>query len=89
MSAATGFPAPGQEDLAIAEKKSVALTCITEAWETALAEGVDAEIIAHAALFTALSDLISTYGEEAVAALVERLPDRVRTGEFTLDRLVQ
>lgn len=89
MSEATGFPARRQEELAIAEKKHVALTYLTEAWEEALAEGVDSEILAHAALFAALSNLISTYGEDAVAGLAERLPERIRAGEFTLERRVQ
>jgi len=89
MSEATGFDARRQEDLAIAEKKRVALTYLIEAWEEAVAEGVDSEILAHAALFAALSDLISTYGEEAVAGLAQRLPERIRAGEFTLDRQVQ
>lgn len=78
-----------EEDLAIAEKKRVALSCLSDAWEEALAEGVDTEILAHAALFTALADLIATYGEEPVAALAKRLPERIRAGEFTLDRQVQ
>jgi hypothetical protein len=89
MSEATEVTARRQEDLTIAEKKRVALSYLTEAWEEAVAEGVDPEILAHAALFAALSDLISTYGEEAVAGLAERLPDRVRAGEFTLERCVQ
>lgn len=89
MSEATGFDARRQEDLAIAEKKRVALTYLVEAWDEAVAEGVDSEILAHAALFAALSDLISTYGEEAVAGLAQRLPERIRAGEFTLDRQVQ
>ena len=87
MSEATGFDARRQEDLAIAEKKRVALTYLIEAWDEAIAEGVDSEILAHAALFAALSDLISTYGEEAVAGLAQRLPERIRAGEFTIERL--
>lgn len=78
-----------QEDATIAEKKRVALAYLSEAWDEALAEGVDSEILAHAALFAALSDLISTYGEDAVADLVERLPERIHAGEFTLDKSVQ
>lgn len=89
MSEATGFDARRQEDLAIAEKKRVALAYLIEAWDEAIAEGVDSEILAHAALFAALSDLVSTYGEEAVADLAQRLPERIRAGEFTLDRQVQ
>jgi len=40
-------------------------------------------------LFAALSDLVTTYGEDAVAGLAERLPDRIRASEFTLERVVQ
>jgi hypothetical protein len=78
---------PSREE--IAEKKRVALAYLGEAWDGALAEGVDSEILAHAALFTALSDLIGTYGEEAVAELAESLPSRVRSLEFSLTRIVQ
>jgi hypothetical protein len=77
------------DDAAIAEKKRVALAYLTEAWDGAIAEGVDSEILAHAALFTALSDLISVYGEDAVADLAETLPNRVRAQEFTIGRQIQ
>jgi hypothetical protein len=89
MSEGTEFIAQHQDEVTIAEKKRVALSYLAEAWEEAVAEGVDPEILAHAALFTALADLTSIYGEEAVAGLAERLPERVRAGEFTLDRSVQ
>lgn len=79
-------PAPGADDLAtIAEKKRVALAYLSEAWDGAMAEGVDPEILAHAALFTALVDLIATYGEEPVAELATSLPRRIRDLEFTVD----
>jgi len=89
MSEATESMTRGHDDVTIAEKKRVALTYLAEAWEEAVAEGVDPEILAHAALFTALADLVSTYGEEAVAGLAERLPERIRAGEFSVDRSVQ
>jgi hypothetical protein len=85
----TELMAQQHDDLAIAEKKRVALTYLSEAWDEAVAEGVDSEILAHAALFASLSDLITTYGEEAVAGLAERLPERIRAGEFTLEKSVQ
>ena len=69
----------------IAEKKRVALAYLSDAWDGALAEGVDSEILAHAALFTALCDLIATYGEEPVAELAKSLPKRIRALEFTVD----
>jgi hypothetical protein len=89
MSEATESMTRHQEDLAIAEKKQVALSYLIEAWDEALADGVDSEILAHAALFAALSDLVTTYGEDAVADLAKRLPERIRASEFTLDRQVQ
>jgi hypothetical protein len=73
------------EDITIAEKKRVALAYLSEAWDGAIAEGVDSEILAHAALFTALCDLIATYGEEPVAELATSLPRRIRALEFTVD----
>jgi len=76
-----------QEDFAIAEKKRAALDYLTEAWDEALAEGIDPEILAHAALFAALSDLIRIYGEDPVAGLVATLGDRIKRAEFTLDRV--
>lgn len=76
------------DDAVIAEKKRAALAYLSAAWDEAVAEGIDPEILAHAALFAALSDLITTYGEEAVAELVGTLGERVRRSEFTLDRKV-
>ena len=77
------------EDTAIAEKKRLALSYLNEAWNEALAEGVDPEILAHVALFTALSDLVETYGEAAVAELVGTLPNRIESREFSLRQAVQ
>ena len=65
-------------------EKQLALQLLLDAWEEAAYEGVDRDCIATTAIFAALSELISTYGEEPVAAMCERLPDRVRGGEFTL-----
>jgi len=89
MSTAAEQTALVQEERAIAEKKRLALAFLTEAWDEALAEGVDSEILAHAALFAALSDLVMTYGEEAVADLANTLSRRIRAFEFSLVRQVQ
>ena len=72
-----------------AEPKYVALQYILEAWEEAVYEGIDPDCIATAAIFAALSDMISSYGEEPVARMAERLPERIRTGEFTLTKTKQ
>ena len=49
-----------------------------------LHDGVDGDCLAQASLFTALSELVSTYGEDAVAKFAEGVPARVRNGEFSL-----
>ncbi len=72
-----------------AEPKYVALRYIMEAWEEAVYDGIDPDCIATAAIFAALSDLITTYGEEPVARLAERLPERIRAGEFTINKTRQ
>ena len=77
------------DDHQIAEKKRLALSYLSEAWEAAQAEGVDSEILAHIALFRAFADLVETYGEEAVAGLAKTLPERIRAFEFSLQPSVQ
>jgi predicted YcjX-like family ATPase len=77
-----GFASPSDE-------KQVALRYLLDAWEEAVYEGIDPDCLATAAIFAALSDLIATYGEEPVATMCERLPERVRAGEFTLSKTKQ
>jgi hypothetical protein len=45
--------------------------------------------MANAALFAAFTDLVRTYGEDAVIKLAEGLPRRIEHGDFTLDRTTQ
>ena len=71
------------------EAKQAALRYILDAWEEAVYDGIDPDCIATAAIFAALSDMIATYGEEPVAAMCERLPERIRNGEFTVRRTQQ
>ncbi|MTH96180.1 hypothetical protein [Roseibium sp. RKSG952] len=67
--------------------RRAALGFITDAWAEAIANGVDADAVAHAAMFTALADLVATYGEDAVAKLAEDLPDKIQRGDYTVDRV--
>ena len=71
------------------EAKRAALRYILDAWEEALHDGLEPEMLANAALFAALSDLISAYGEDAVAKMTDRLSRRIHHGEFTLNRTKQ
>lgn len=74
---------------AIDEQKQAALRYIMEAWNEALYDGIEPEMLANAAFFAALSDLVSTYGEDAVAKMTEGLSRRIHHGEFTLHRVTQ
>jgi predicted YcjX-like family ATPase len=71
------------------EPKQLALRYILDAWDEAVQDGIDSDCLAMAAIFAALSDMISTYGEEPVAKMAEGLADRIRIGEFTVGRSMQ
>lgn len=71
------------------ETRQVALRYILEAWEEAVYDGLDPDSLATAAIFAALSDMIASYGEEPVAVMCEKLPDRIRSGEFTVMKTKQ
>ncbi|MCP4933572.1 MAG: hypothetical protein GY927_05065 [bacterium] len=64
-----------------------ALQYILDAWDEASANGVQADALATAALFTAISALVDSHGEEAVAALTERLANRIEKGEFSVGHI--
>jgi hypothetical protein len=66
------------------EQKQAALTYLNEAWAEARHDGVDGDCLAQASLFAALAELVTTYGEDAVAKFAEGLGARVRNGEFSL-----
>jgi hypothetical protein len=61
-----------------------ALEIMLDAWETGSDAGVEPEMLAYAALFTALSGLVDSFGEENVAHLARGLATRVLKGEFTM-----
>lgn len=68
------------------EARQLALEYLAEAWNTAEDEGVQSIALAHASLFAALATLVKTHGEETTALLVADLPDRIRSGEYDLER---
>ena len=71
------------------ERKHAALRYIMEAWEEAIYDGIEPELLANAAFFAAISDLVSHYGEDAVARMTDGLARRIQNGEFTLYRITQ
>ena len=77
------MPYPFNE-LTLAEEKRAALAYVTEAFAEAIMDGIEADCFAQAALFAAFQELTDTYGEEATAVFAEKLPERIRQGEFTV-----
>jgi len=67
------------------EQKQAALSYLNEAWAEARHDGVDGDCLAQTALFLALAELISTYGEEPAARYAENLSARIRNGEFSVE----
>lgn len=68
------------------EARMKALNFILEAWEEGTGSGIAPEMMAYAALYTALTDLVASFGEESVVSLVKGLAPRVESGEFTVYR---
>ena len=57
------------------EQKQAALSYLNEAWAEARHDGVDGDCLAQASLFTALAELVSTYGEDAVGEIRRKSPE--------------
>lgn len=77
------------EDLDRDDPSYRALSLILEAWDEGTESGVPNEQMAYAALFTALTDLVGQFGEDAVLRLARGLERRILMGEFTLNRTRQ
>jgi hypothetical protein len=74
-------------ELAQSSDESVkALNYILEAWEEGTESGIAPELMAYAAIYTALTDLVAAFGEDSVITLVNGLVPRVQKGEFTIYR---
>lgn len=67
-----------------AHERHYALTLLMDAFAEATLDGLPEDSMTQAALFVAFQKLVSCYGEEAVAVFAERLPERVRGGEFSV-----
>jgi hypothetical protein len=66
------------------EQKRIALGYLHDAWIEALHDGIEGDCLAQTALFLALAELTTTYGEDAAAGYAEKLSGRIRNGEFSV-----
>lgn len=63
--------------------RTVAATYVEEAFAEARHDGLDGDCLAHAALFAAFRELVTTYGEDAVAIYAEGLSAKIKGGAYS------
>jgi hypothetical protein len=68
------------------EKRLTAIESHSEAWAEGLAQGIEPEIIAEAALATTFEELLRQTDEGSALALLDRMRERILAGEFRPDR---
>lgn len=64
------------------EKRLTAVESYEDAWADGRAAGIEPEIMAEAAIATALSELVRSNGDTTALALIERMRDSLVAGEF-------
>lgn len=69
------------------EKRSTCAECHNAAWAEGLLAGIEPEIIAEAALATALTELGKDGGEDGLLSLLDHMRERVLSGEFVPTRI--
>jgi len=77
------------DDMIVHEKMQAALEYQNEAWADGMADGIEPEIIADAAIAHAIRETIRIQGEQGAEALLESLRERMLAGEFSPNRTLQ
>ena len=68
------------------EKRLTALETQTDAWAEGLSAGIEPELMAEVALATALQELVRSSGETSAVSLIDRMRERIVSGEFAEDQ---
>ncbi len=71
------------EELNAADARRAALSYVSEAFAEAVLDGIDVDAFAEAAFCAAFRELVAIHGEERAACVAQRLPERIRSGEFS------
>ena len=77
------------DDIIEHEKMQAALEHQSEAWADGMADGIEPEIIADAAIAHAMRETIRIHGENGAEAMLESLRERMLAGEFSPQRSLQ
>lgn len=65
------------------EKRLTAVESYEDAWAEGRAAGIEPDIMAEAAIATALEELLRSNCEATALTLIERMRDRLVAGEFS------
>jgi hypothetical protein len=84
MSSAKSEQTHPRDEAFFADQRRAALGYVMDAFAEGKLDGLDGDALAQAALFSAFKELVETYGEDAVADFASRLPDRIRSGEYSV-----
>ncbi|MFT4325836.1 hypothetical protein [Candidatus Liberibacter solanacearum] len=77
------------DTLLLHEKMQAAIEYQNEAWAGGMADGIEPEIIANAAITQAIRETVRLHGEEKVELLINSLISRMLAGEFSPERVIQ
>lgn len=66
-----------------ANHKRAAHGYVAQAFAEAELDGLDCDVVVHAALFEAFRLLVEVYGEEQTATYAETFPARIREGSYS------
>ena len=77
------------DDAIVHEKMRAAREMQSEIWADGLLEGIERDILADAAMATALEEIVDGEGEDAALAVIDDLRQRVVAGEFNRLRVLQ
>jgi hypothetical protein len=77
------------DEMIVHEKMQVALEHQNDAWADGMADGIEPEILADAAIAMAIRETVRQHGEGAAEALLDQLKERVLAGEFSPERKLQ
>ena len=71
------------DDMIVHEKMQAALEYQNEAWADGMADGIEPEIIADAAIALAMRETVRMHGEDGAEAMLNSLRERMLAGEFS------
>lgn len=77
------------DEMIAREKKLVAIEYQNEAWADGVSEGIETEILAEAALTTALTELMRDAGEDCALELIEKMREQIIAGSLLPERTLQ